>query len=189
MSMNGGMRGYGWRPSPVLPGRAHQGAVLELSRFRPRWSRRSPGSCRPQSPSSSSSSFSIHWGPPGLRWAPRSLGGGAVEHPPHLAGPPGEPAVAGSVAASHHGGSGDGILWVRLVPGSEAVDVAAGGQGGPFARHGDVPERGDVGGAGGEGGGGVEVLPIGRARALLHDLLVLGALVLEPDLDLWETEG
>lgn len=104
--------------------------------------------------------------------------------PPSLALP--EPAGAGAMAASHHGGPGDGVLRVRLVPGSEAVDVAAGGQGGPFARHGDVPERGDVGGAGGEGGGGVEVLPVGRAGALLHDLLVLGALVLEPDLHLRE---
>jgi len=111
--------------------------------------------------------------------------GVAQSFPPPLAGPPG----AGAVAASHHGGPGDGVLRVRLVPGSEAVDVAAGGQGGPFAWHGDVPEWGDVGGAGGEGGSSVEVVPVGRARALLHDLLVFGALVLEPDLNLREREG
>ena len=74
------------------------------------------------------------------------------------------------------------VVVVVWVPVTKVVHVIGGMHGRPFVGHGHLPELGEHGGAGrGNRRGAVEMLPF-RHTAVLHDLLVLGALVLEPDL-------
>ena len=63
------------------------------------------------------------------------------------------------------------------VPVSTLVHVGSRVHRGSFGRHADVPQ----GARGGRGRGrGGQVLPLYSTRAVLHDLLIFGALVLEP---------
>lgn len=70
---------------------------------------------------------------------------------------------------------------VARIPVSEIVHVAAGVNGSPFPRHGHVPQLRQSGRA---GRAGTQVLSFRSARAVLHNLLVLGTFVLKPYLDL-----
>lgn len=65
------------------------------------------------------------------------------------------------------------------VPVSITVHVSVGMHVGSLVGHGDLPELRQAWRAGRDGAGAVEMFPL-RAAAVLHDLLVLGALVLEP---------
>lgn len=75
------------------------------------------------------------------------------------------------------------MVVVVRVPVAKSVHVIVRVHRTPFGRHGDLPELGQSWGAGGSGAGAVEVFSL-RGAAVLHDLLVFGAFVLEPDFHL-----
>lgn len=71
------------------------------------------------------------------------------------------------------------VVVVVRVPVAKTVHVIVWVHLGPFVRHGDLPELGQPGRAGRDGAGAVEMLPLWSA-AMLHDLFILGALILKP---------
>lgn len=91
---------------------------------------------------------------------------------------------------SHHLRPGHRVL-VRVVvwiPVTKTVHVIVWVHWGSFVRHGNLPKLGQPGRARGDGAGAVEMFSLWSA-AMLHDLFILGALILKPYFHLKKREG
>lgn len=82
---------------------------------------------------------------------------------------------------SHHLRPGHRVLMrvVVWIPVTKTVHVIVWVHLGSFVRHGDLPELGQPGRAGRDGTSAVEMFSLWSA-AMLHDLFILGALILKP---------
>lgn len=82
---------------------------------------------------------------------------------------------------SHHLRPGHRVLMrvVVWIPVSKTVHIIVWVHWCSFVRHGNLPKLGQHGRAGGDGVGAVDIFPLWSA-AMLHDLFILGALILKP---------